>query len=319
MQTAYAIQSLTKIYTRTKTTANQEIDLAVQAGELFAILGPNGSGKSTLVRQMVGHLRPTAGQIHLLGRDVVKEPDTVPNIVAYLPQAPFALSNLTILEALECTGLLRGLSAPAVRREAMDLVELLGLGKQARRTLQSLSGGQKRLVGFATALIGHLPVLVLDEPTNELDPLNRRLIWNLLHERNAQEGTTVIVVTHNVLEVEQVVDRVALFDHGKLIALDTVGALKRRVDARMRIEMTVSPSRMAAAHGYLTRFGPVYTVTETRLRLFVEKEAIGHVVSSVVEQLESIGCEEYRLVPPSLEDVYFHFGGKEASLDASAS
>ncbi|MGE5674184.1 MAG: ABC transporter ATP-binding protein [Mycobacterium leprae] len=295
--------------------ANNQISLDVNEGEILAILGPNGAGKTTLVKQMVGHIQPTSGSITLLGRDVVRQPDWAPTVAAYYPQVPLALSHLTTTEALTFTGRLRGMRSSNARQQAAELVAQLGLGPASNRQLRSLSGGQQRLVGIGTALIGRLPVLVFDEPTNELDPANRRLVWDLIRRRNQMEGTTVLVVTHNVLEAELVVDRVAIIDHGRLLAINTVGALKQRVDQRLRLEVTVIPGHQARAEAFLRQFGLPQALSDTRLRLTLNKSSAGRVVDAVIAQAHEIGFEEYRLIPPSLEDVYFAVGGEEVFIN----
>lgn len=286
----------------------------MEHGEIVAILGPNGAGKSTLVKQMVGHLRPTSGTITLMGWDVVRHPDSVPMVVAYYPQQPMALNHLTALEALVLTGQFRGLTAPQARVEALDLLDHFGLQSHRHKVLKGLSGGEQRLVGIGTALIGRLPILVLDEPTNELDPRNRRLVWDLLRHRNEREGTTIIVVTHNVHEAELVVDRVAVIDRGRLLALDSVSNLKQRVDQRLRLEATVASGSQPQAISFLQAWGAVQTISDTRLRITLDRAIVGRVIDAVVEQAAHCGIVEYRLIPPTLEDAYFHLGGQEVSV-----
>ncbi|MFD2172063.1 ABC transporter ATP-binding protein [Tumebacillus lipolyticus] len=308
----YEVVGLTKVY-ENKKVANEEISFSVAQGEVVGVLGPNGAGKSTLIKQMVGHVSPTAGEIRLFGVDVVKRADLIPQYVGYYAQRPAALDALTGYEAIYCTGRLRGMSRAAAKRETDRLIEQLDLGEVRKREIRKMSGGQQRMVGFATVLIGELPVLILDEPTNELDPERRRQLWDLLAEKNRREGTTILLVTHNVLEAEQVVDKVAVIDHGKLLAYDTVRKLKQQVDSRLRLELTVQSHAGDRLADMLASYGTIDRPAEQKLRLFMEKDRAGEALQTVLSQAGE-ACEEYRLVPPSLEDVYFTLGGKEGSI-----
>ena len=160
------------------------------------------------------------------------------------------------------------------------------------------------MIGIGTVLIGQLPVMILDEPTNELDPKNRRMVWNLIKERN-QQGTTVILVTHNVLEAEQVVDRIAVINHGKLLAIDTSSKLKQQVDQRLKFELTTEYGRREETISSLKRLGHIQVTGEHRLTLYVNKQAASQVLDYIIHHPE-LPIEEYAVKPPSLEDVYFH-------------
>lgn len=155
----------------------------------------------------------------------------------------------------------------------------------------------------------------MDEPTNELDPEKRRLIWHTVSELNRRQGVTILLVTHNVLEAEQIVDRVAVVDYGKLLTIDSVGNLKEMVDQRLRIETTSTFGSRHITQKALTRFGTVEVLGENRLRLYVEKDRASEVLEQIVARSEMMACEEYKVIPPSLEDVYFYLGGRETIVD----
>ena len=209
LETVYEIDHITKIYKKGKATANANISFHVQQGEILGFLGPNGAGKSTLIKQMVGHIAPTSGEIRFQGRNVLNHANKVAQKVAYYAQEPHALNSLKVWEVLYFTGRLRGLR----RKDAMDhtekLLEQFQITEIRNKLMKNISGGQKRIIGIGTALMGDSPVLIFDEPTNELDPKKRRLVWDLIRERNRM-GATIILVTHHILEAEQVVDRVAV-------------------------------------------------------------------------------------------------------------
>lgn len=302
----YEVKDVSQVYKKGKTmvTANDRISLSIREGEILGVLGPNGAGKSTLIKQLVGQLKPTKGQVLFCGEDIIKHTRSAASMVAYYAQEPHVLSALKVHEALAFTGRLRGMAAKDAEKQAKELLEQFDMADWGGKQLKQLSGGQKRMVGIGTALIGHSPVLIFDEPTNELDPKKRRQIWQLIQERN-REGATVILVTHNVLEAEQVVDRAAVINHGRLLAIDHVSTLKQKVDQRLKFELTIGSGRRAEAVVALQPFGIVQESAENRLLLLVEKQQASRALAYIVEQ-EELPILEYALMPPSLEDVYFH-------------
>ncbi|HET7627949.1 MAG TPA: ABC transporter ATP-binding protein [Bacillales bacterium] len=311
MPPIYEVKNLEKTYKKGKVKANKNISFTVNKGEILGVFGPNGAGKSTLIKQMVGHIRPTKGDIWFRGNRLFEQTARVAEQVAYYAQEPYAMEKLKVSEAIKFTGRLRGMTKADADEAGEWLIERLKLTNVRHKLLRRVSGGQKRLVGIAAALIGHMEVLILDEPTNELDPENRRLVWNLILESNKERGVTVLLVTHNVLEAEQVVDRVMMVDKGELLAIDTVGNLKNMVDQRLRIEVTSAFGKRKVAEDWLRRRGEIEVVSENRFRLFIDKQQAGETVQEMVENSEQMACEEYKLLPPSLEDVYFHLGGRE--------
>jgi ABC-2 type transport system ATP-binding protein len=164
----YDIQNLMKFYPQQKQAANNQISLQIQQGEIFGLLGDNGAGKSTLVRQMVGLIRNTAGSIKLLGQDIYHDPEMVALNVGYMPQDSRALNNLTVGEALYFTAHLRGMSRADARKERDMLLELWQIQALRNKYNSRLSGGQMRLLQIAVAVAGSPPVIILDEPTNNL-------------------------------------------------------------------------------------------------------------------------------------------------------
>jgi ABC-2 type transport system ATP-binding protein len=173
----YVVRDLVKTYKAGKVRANDGLSFDIMPGEIFGLLGPNGAGKTTLVGQLTGLLRPDSGTLLLYGKDITRNSRIAPEIVGVLTQLPLPLDDLTTEEALTITGHLRGLARHEARRAGAILIDRLGLGPFRGQRLGTLSGGQKRLASLATALIGDRPVLALDEPTNELDPANRRMVW----------------------------------------------------------------------------------------------------------------------------------------------
>jgi ABC-2 type transport system ATP-binding protein len=304
---AYHIVGLTKLYPHRERAANADINLRVSPGEIFGLLGDNGAGKSTLVRQLVGLLRPSSGQIQLFGRDVTSEPAFVAQNVGYMPQSAFALSHLRVREAIYYSAHLRGLSRRAAQAECSTLIERWGLGEVADRVSRQLSGGQRRLLQIAVAMAGGPPVLVLDEPTNDLDPQRRRLVWEVLREYN-REGNTIIFITHDVAEAEKVIQRVGIMRRGRLVALGRPSELKSEVDRKLRLELAYPAETEPVLPA-----GIEWTKRDHE-RWFGYLEA--HQVNKVLADLDLAQVEDFRLHSATLEDLYLHFAEKAPTREA---
>ncbi|AOR34872.1 export ABC transporter ATP-binding protein [Streptomyces fodineus] len=288
--------------------ATDGVELDVRRGEVFGLLGPNGAGKSTLVRQLTGLLRPDTGSIEILGHDIVRHPERAARILAYLGQESSALDELTVSLAAETTGRLRGLDVRRARAERDAVLEELGLTPIAGRALKKLSGGQRRLACFAAALVGERPLLVLDEPTTGMDPVARRAVWAAVDRRRAERGTTVLLVTHNVIEAETVLDRVAVIDQGRVIACDTPAGLKEQVAGEVRVELVwrerapLEVPEIAVLRERATESGRRWT-----LRLAPEEARAA--VATVTGGAAFAALDDFTLATPSLEDVYLALGG----------
>ncbi|MFD9883820.1 ABC transporter ATP-binding protein [Streptomyces alboflavus] len=289
--------------------ASDGLDIEVGRGEIFGLLGPNGAGKSTLVRQLTGLMRPDSGSVHVLGHDIVRHPERAARLLAYLGQESTALDELTVSLAVETTARLRGLDTARARTERDDVLDELGLTALASRPLKKLSGGQRRLACFATALVGERRLLVLDEPTTGMDPVARRAVWGAVDRRRAERGTTVLLVTHNVIEAETVLDRVAVLDHGRVIACDTPAGLKEQVAGEVRVELVwrerapVDVPEVAALRSSAVESGRKWT-----LRLAPEEARAA--VAAVTGGGAFAALDDFTLATPSLEDVYLALGGR---------
>ncbi|KUJ54597.1 ABC transporter ATP-binding protein [Streptomyces albus subsp. albus] len=288
--------------------ASDGIDLTVGRGELFGLLGPNGAGKTTLVRQLTGLLRPDRGSVEVLGHDLVRHPERAARLVGYLGQESTALDELTVALAAETTGRLRGLDARTARAERDAVLDELGLAELAGRPLKKLSGGQRRLACVAAALVGERPLLVLDEPTTGMDPVARRAVWAAIDRRRAEHGTTVLLVTHNVIEAETVLDRVAVLERGKVIACDTPAGLKALVADEVRVELVwrVAPPldvpEVAALRDRARAQG-------RRWRMRLAPDQARAAIAAVTGGPAFAALDDFTLATPSLEDVYLALGG----------
>jgi len=229
----YDVRDLVKYYPGQARPANKDVTLQIHQGEIFGILGDNGAGKSTLVRQMVNLLRSSSGSIRLFDQSIGQDPLHVPLNVGYMPQETHALNILTVGEALFFTAHLRGLSRAEARQERDTLLELWRIEDLRHEYSTRLSGGQRRLLRLAVAMAGSPPVLILDEPTNDLDPQRRRLVWDVLRHLNSEHGTTIIFITHDAIEAEKIIQRVGIMCDGELVVVGRPSELKRSVDQKV--------------------------------------------------------------------------------------
>ncbi|MEU8759181.1 ABC transporter ATP-binding protein [Streptomyces sp. NPDC048659] len=293
--------------------ATDGISLDVAGGEIFGLLGPNGAGKSTLVRQLTGLMRPDSGTVRMLGHDLVRHPERASRLLAHLGQESTALDELTVALAAETTARLRGLDARAARAERDAVLDELGLAEIAGRPLKKLSGGQRRLACVAAALVGERPVLVLDEPTTGMDPVARRAVWAAVDRRRAERGATVLLVTHNVIEAETVLDRVAVIDRGRVIACDTPAGLKERVAGEVRVDL-VWRERAPLDLPEVAALRPAAQETGRRWTLRLAPDEARAAVAAVTGGAAFAALDDFTLATPSLEDVYLALGGENRGL-----
>jgi len=226
MPAVLEVMGLSKRYGNGKDSvlANDDIDVTVASGQIVCLLGHNGAGKSTLVNQVVGLTLPTSGRIALNGVDVVAHPAEARALASVQAQANVPITGLTPKTAVELVGRIRGLRTGEARARTARLLDVLELGEWQNRTSEKVSGGVARLTAFAMAAVAPGRLMVLDEPTNDVDPIRRRLLWQEMR-RIANAGPGVLLVTHNLHEAESVVDEVVILDAGRIRARGTPAAL----------------------------------------------------------------------------------------------
>ncbi len=234
------VEGVTKRYRRSSTPANDGVSLRVEAGQVYGLLGHNGAGKTTLVNQVVGLLKPDSGSIWIAGRDAVANPSHARRVCSIQPQAQVPINGLTPRQAIETLGRLRGGDATLVRARADRLIETLELGEWSNTDGARLSGGVKRLVSYCMAAVVPGQLVILDEPTNDVDPVRRRLLWQQVRDL-ADEGAAVLLVTHNVVEAARSVDRLAILDHGRVLTEGTPADLKSAIANDLSLELVIEP------------------------------------------------------------------------------
>jgi ABC-2 type transport system ATP-binding protein len=220
-------------------TAVDGISFAVKPGEIFGLLGPNGAGKSTLIRMMVTLLPPTSGTAVINGFDVVRQPDQVRRSIGVIPQAMTTDLELSVEENLLIFAKLYSVSRERRARLIPELLAAVELTQWANKPVKNLSGGMRRRVEIARGLVHEPRVFFLDEPTTGLDPVSRTAVWEMLQKIKGERDLTVLVTTHYMDEADRLCDRVAIVDHGKLVALDTPAALKASIPGRSPEDVTL--------------------------------------------------------------------------------
>jgi ABC-2 type transport system ATP-binding protein len=258
---------------------------------------------------MAGLIKPTSGSIYLHHTDIIQNPKQIPIYVAYFAQAPWILWSLKVWEVVYFTGIFRGMSKKNAKDQTEKLLVELDLYDIRDRLMERLSGGQSKLLGIAAALIGERPVLILDEPTNELDPMNRIKIWELFSRLRQENNITIVLVTHNVLEAEQVVDRVVIIDKGKIIAYGTPGQLKSEVDDRVRIEIKFKPCHTYNFSRLFKSFEHYKQIKPDKWQIFVPKNQMSSIYNRLITKIDLDQLDDFRMITTTLEDVYIHMGG----------
>jgi ABC-2 type transport system ATP-binding protein len=279
---------------------------------MFGLLGPNGSGKSTFFRILSTSLRPAQGSVRIDGFDTAQEADAVRRRLGVVFQSPSLDPKLTVGENLHFHGWLFGLRGPALRRRSAELLDGFSLAARRGERVETLSGGLKRRVELAKALLPAPPLLLLDEPSTGLDPAARLDFWNVLAELRARTGLTIIVATHLMDEAERC-DRVALLDQGRLVAEGDPESLRREVGGDVLTVEAAHPEALARSIRERFRAGTV--TANGRLRIETD-DGLG----MAARLLESFGGEirSLTLGKPTLEDVFLARTGRALDSDAAS-
>jgi ABC-2 type transport system ATP-binding protein len=291
------------------------VDLDVAEGEIYAFLGPNGAGKTTTVRMLTTLLRPTGGRARVAGYDVVEEAGEVRRAIGVALQEAALDPLMTGRELIRLQATLHGMPSREGGRRADQLLERVDLVAAADRRVGTYSGGMKRRLDLASALVHEPRVLFLDEPTTGLDPVSRKTIWEEVSKLNA-EGTTVFLTTQYLEEADQLANRVGIIDSGKIVAEGTPGSLKAEVGTP-HLEVNVC-GEVERAQSAIERFGRILPPREGLV--LVELEQGAGAVAPVVRALDEAGVqvESLDLVQPTLDDVFVAKTGYHLAEDDAA-
>ncbi len=311
-------EGLVKIYKSRKSEvrALDGVDLAVEEGTVLGLLGPNGAGKTTTVRILATLLRPDAGHATVMGFDVVKQAQQLRRVIGLSGQYAAVDENLTGRENLWMFGRLYQLSSPEAKTRADELLDQFELTDAANRVVKTYSGGMRRRLDLASALIGRPRLLFLDEPTTGLDPRSRLGMWDVIR-RLVREGTTLLLTTQYLEEADELANTIAVVDHGKIIARGTSDQLKSQVGGE-RIEVVIRDrSDLPEAVELLAaRCGGAehVTVDEHTRRLTIPSSGGAQALVAVVRELyeSSIHIDDIGLRRPTLDDVFLELTGHAA-------
>ena len=302
---------LTKVYAGTDFAAVDKLNLAVHGGEIFGLLGPNGAGKTTTAGMLTTRVIPTSGSAYVGAIDVVAHPALAKQLIGIVSQQNTLDRQLTVWENLYFHGRLFGIPAAESRRTADELLEQFQLAKWAKASVFALSGGMAQRLMVARAIFHRPAVLFLDEPTAGLDPQGRLALWEILGELN-RDGQTILLTTHYMEEADALCRRVAIMDHGKILALDTPEELKRSVGADTIVTVKASGDPDALAARLSQELGAARArVVEGGVELHVK--GVERLVPRVVDAAESAGFDvmDLSVSEPSLETVFINLTGKE--------
>jgi ABC-2 type transport system ATP-binding protein len=292
------------------------LNLEVQQGSVTALLGPNGAGKTTTVKVLTTLIQPDSGSAFIDGVNVVAEPQAIRRMIGASGQYAAVDQNLTGFENLMMVGKLYHLGARVARQRAEELIELFDLVEAQNRTVKGYSGGMRRRIDLAGALVIRPPVLFLDEPTTGLDPRSRLGLWEVI-ERLVADGTTVLLTTQYLEEADRLADSISVIDNGRVIAKGTADELKASIGG-LRVAVTlVDESQSEAARSLLTRFGSGEQAVLTGRTLVVPVQDGPHALAAIVSAAaeEGIGLHDAGMRRPTLDDVFLQLTGRSAEAD----
>jgi ABC-2 type transport system ATP-binding protein len=312
---AISVRGLAKAYGDVRALAG--VDLDVARGTVLGLLGPNGAGKTTIVRVLTTLLEPDAGTATVAGLDVVREAGALREQIGLAGQYAAVDENLTGLENLVMVGRLYGFGRRAARGRGRELLERFDLVEAADRPVKTYSGGMRRRLDLAAALVAKPPVLFLDEPTSGLDPRSRLSLWEVI-EQLVAEGTTVLLTTQYLDEADRLADTITVIDHGSVIAQGTSDELKDRVGGE-RLEVRLDDgASSAAAVAALAPMSDEPPIVEGRVVKLSVRQRRGTIVEAVRRLSEAgVGVDDLALRRPTLDDVFLALTG-HAALERSA-
>jgi ABC-2 type transport system ATP-binding protein len=284
----------------------------VHRGEIFGLLGPNGAGKTTTAGILTTRVVPTSGSAYVSGIDVKRHPALVKQLSGIVSQQNTLDRQLTVWENLYFHGRLFGINAKDSRRRSDELLERFSLSKWAKASIYALSGGMAQRLMVARAIFHNPAVLFMDEPTAGLDPQSRLALWDLLTELN-NAGQTVMLTTHYMEEADQLCDRVAIMDHGKILALDTPANLKKSTGADTIVTIKVAASAEQLAESLKRDIDAIVTTRVQDNSLIIDMRSTDRLVPRLVASAESSNVEilDLAVAEPSLETVFINLTGKE--------
>lgn len=308
---AIEVEGLVKTFGETR--AVDGVDLTVRSGSVYGVLGPNGAGKTTIIRMLATLLRPDSGTVRVFGHDVVHEADAVRERVSLTGQFASVDEDLTGFENLVLIARLLGHSRQLAKARASELLDAFGLSEAAGRQAKNYSGGMRRRLDIAASIVVTPDLLFLDEPTTGLDPRSRNQVWDIVRTL-VSRGTTVLLTTQYLDEADQLADRIAVIDHGKVIAEGTSGELKASVGSGALYVRLRDPEQRPEAELILSRgLGVSVRLESDPAALSMRVSDPERVARSLAELSRSgVGVTDFALGQPSLDEVFLALTGRPA-------
>ncbi|MFQ6050958.1 MAG: ABC transporter ATP-binding protein [Candidatus Hydrothermarchaeota archaeon] len=283
--------------------AVDNINFKIKKGEIFGLLGPNGAGKSTLVNMLCCLLKPTRGTARIAGIDILEEPEAVKSVIGVVPQEHCLYDNLTLYENLDFMAEMYEIPKEKRKLLIKQALDLMFLYERRNDPIGTFSGGMKQRSNIASGLINEPEILFLDEPTTGIDPQNRQAIWDFIRRLNQEEGVTIFITTHYMDEADLLCDRVAIMDHGKIIALDTPRELKGLLKGDIiEIESDIIDIDL------IKSLEGVSEIIETKPAKIIVEDA-DSVLPDIIKNVPNI--KSIRVEKPTLQDVFLKLTGRE--------
>ena len=306
------VEGLVKHYG--EVTAVDGVSFGVEEGEIFGLLGPNGAGKTTLIEILCGLRRFDEGKVTIQKLDLVKNSYKVRSLIGFCPQETLLYDLLNVRENLAFSASLYSLSRKRFKERLEFSSKVLGIGEFLNRKVEKLSGGMKRRANLAASIIHDPPIVILDEPTVGFDPTVKRDFWELI--RNLKnDGKTVLLSTHDMYEADEICDRVAIMEKGKVAALNKPHVLKETIGGKPSIRVRVKEDQTGKALSALKQHKP--TLFDTEIRISTENP--WQAMTEVSNELGSCGVltEKIEVVEPTLEDVFIKLSGRKLTEDST--
>ncbi|WP_152656681.1 ABC transporter ATP-binding protein [Oceanobacillus sp. CFH 90083] len=291
--------------------AVDDVDLYIDEGESIGLLGPNGAGKSTTISIISTLIKPSSGDVKLQGKSTIKNPAAIREVLGVVPQEIALYEELSAYENLKFFGEIYKVKRNTLETRIQETLEMVGLKERQKDLVKTFSGGMKRRVNIAAALLHKPKIMILDEPTVGIDPQSRNHILETVRKLNQEEGTTVLYTSHYMEEVEQLCRRVYIMDHGKVVASGSKEELLNILSSEDTLQIQLSGTTETVIKK-INSFNAVRHVDKTSdgIRIITKKGS--NILSELVHTVESEGIQitNYQMVTPSLEDVFLHLTGR---------
>ncbi|GAB3796124.1 ABC transporter ATP-binding protein [Virgibacillus kimchii] len=300
---------LTKSYKGKK--AVDEVDIYMDEGESIGLLGPNGAGKSTTISMISSLIKPTSGDVKLNGKSTIKNPADIRKVLGIVPQEIALYEELSAYENLKFFGEIYGVKRNVLEQRIQYVLEMVGLEKRQKELVKTFSGGMKRRVNIAAALLHNPEILILDEPTVGIDPQSRNHILETVRKLNVENGTTVLYTSHYMEEVEQLCERVYIMDHGSVVAAGSKDELLSILSSEDTIQINLSDTSDEVIDK-IKSLNNIRHVDETDNGIRIISKKGSNILSDLVHAVESEGIQltNFQMEKPSLEDVFLHLTGR---------